>query len=593
LTAGDNREELQAEASGVPELVKARRGFSVLYKGKTLLSTIDPAAQAERAALALPVLERTLYLCPSPLLGYGLGVLLSRLGEGSALLCLESDEVLFRLSHNEIDPALFGDRRLRFVNIKEGGELCAFVRETWGARRFRRVQAARLGGGWRITPELYDSLENTLRREIALDWGNALTLAKLGRRYIRNALRNLSLIPRFPSASALSFGRAPVLVLGAGPSLDGLLEGLERRFGSGLGKPEERPFKIVCVDTCLPALRERGIDPDLAVILESQHWNLRDFIGSPGWKIPAAMDLSALPATGRILASGLFLFMTAWTELRLFERLKAAGLLPAGMPPLGSVGLCAMELARRLGQGTIIAGGIDFSFTLDNYHARSTPGHRAKLAGQNRFTGLFNADAAFGAGFSAVSKSGLLVRSNPAMRGYRALFEQEFAADPRIFDIAGSGLPLGLKTLPPEEAFDTLAGGSASPGGRVLGASGASGADVPLSAIKAAVPPPPKQIELEARLGTFIEGEKERLKLLRNMLAGTAAAGDLSRRLGTLIDECDYLWAHFPDYAGAGGRRPGDSELAARSPAAISFLKRLRIEIDPALSLLEAVLSGL
>ena len=51
-----------------------------------------------------------------------------------------------------------------------------------------------------------------------------------------------------------------------------------------------------------------------------------------------------------------------------------------------------------------------------------------------------------------------------------------------------------------------------------------------------------------------------------------------------LIDECDYLWAHFPDYAAA-NRHPGKNEMEAGAPAAISFLKRLRVEIDPFLKL--------
>ena len=73
------------------------------------------------------------------------------------------------------------------------------------------------------------------------------------------------------------------------------------------------------------------------------------------------------------------------------------------------------------------------------------------------------------------------------------------------------------------------------------------------------------------------------MTLLRDMLTGAAAA-DLPR-LNLLIDECDYLWAHFPDYAAAGGRRPGEAEIAGASPEAVSFLKRLRAEIDPFLKL--------
>jgi hypothetical protein len=110
----------------------------------------------------------------------------------------------------------------------------------------------RLNGGWQLYPAL-DDLADTLRREIAIDWGNAMTLAKLGRRYIRNAVRNLALLPDNPSIGALSFGAVPVLALGAGPSLDPALDALAIRFGDACREPNSRLFKIVCVDTCLPA----------------------------------------------------------------------------------------------------------------------------------------------------------------------------------------------------------------------------------------------------------------------------------------------------------------------------------------------------
>jgi hypothetical protein len=447
------------------------KGFS--HNGKTLLSGVDPAGKAEKIADAVTIADRTLYLCPSPLYGYGLERLLSRLAgtnsardsnrnsaRNSGVLCIEADPSLYALSKENFSAPLLDNPRLRLTNICEPSALCAFLRREWGPRFFRRVEVVRMSGGWQLFPALYDALAETLRQEIALDWGNAITLARLGRLYTRNMLRNLSLIPRCPSLEMGSFGGAPALVLGAGPSLDEALDALNARFGEALRAPETRPFRIVCVDTCLSALVERGIMPDLAVILESQHWNLEDFTGLCGRKIPAAFDLSALPRSGSVLAGGVLLFFTPWTELAIFQRLEAAGLLPVTFPPLGSVGLSAAAIARLLTRGTILAAGLDFSFSLDSYHARSTPGHKKKLRRQNRFTGLLNADASFGrAVFSAVSKTGGRVFSTPALRKYRDLFEREFSGTDggaRFFDLAGDGLPLGIKTLSPEEAFDLL-----------------------------------------------------------------------------------------------------------------------------------------
>ena len=546
--------------------------------GKTLLSGVDPVGKAERVAEAIPVMDRTLYLCPSPLYGYGLERLLARLAgfSHSAVLCIEADPELFALSQEHFGPALNNNSKLRLTDNCEAEKLCALLRREWGPRFFRRVEMIRLNGGWQLYPALYDMLADSLRREIALDWGNAITLTRLGRRYIRNALRNLTLIPRCHSLGQLSFGGAPALVLGAGPSLDQTLDALQARFGRTLFAPEERPFKIICVDTCLPALKERGIKPDLAVILETQHWNLGDFIGLSGWDVPAALDLSALPRSAAVLAGGLFLFFTPWTSLNIFERLGAAGLLPASLPPLGSVGLSAAMIARRLTGGTIITAGLDFSFTLDSYHARSTPGHKGKLRRHNRFISLLNAEAAFsGAAFGGavspvVSKTGGQVFSSPSLRNYRDLFEREFTAlannDSRFFDLAGSGLPLGIKTLSPEAAFDILSAGNAA-------------ADNAPSASPCADNP-----ALAETLRTFIHDEQNRLTLLRNMLTGESAMN--YDALAALIDECDYLWAHFPDYAAA-ERRPDKTEL--ESGTALSFLKRLRVEIDPFLKLWELV----
>jgi hypothetical protein len=546
------------------------RGFS--YNGKTLLSGIDPAGKADRAAEAVPVMDRTLYFCPSPLYGYGLERLLSRITANSSILCVEVNPDLFAVSQEHLGPLLKSNPQLRLIGQCDAGALCAFFRKEWDPRSFRRVEIVRFSGAWRLSASLYETLAESLRREIALNWGNAITLSKLGRSYTRNALRNLALCPRFPSLERLSFGADPVLVLGAGPSLDKLLAALQACFEKTIRLPSARPFRIICVDTCLPSLKDRGIKPDLAVILESQHWNLDDFIGLSGWDVPAAMDLSALPRSGGILCGGLFRFFTPWTELAIFRRLETAGLLPATLPPLGSVGLSAVSIARRLTNGTIITAGLDFSFTLDSYHARSTPGHKGALRNHTRLRSLLNPEGTFGrAVFPAVSKTGNKVYSSLALLKYRDLFEQEFgpAKDSSgIFDIADNGLPLGIKSLPPEEAFKTLAAGNQ----------------------KGAVPAFEYEGGLAGKLRDFICGEKESLELLRGMLSGEAPMDHDA--LATLIHECDYLWAHFPDYAGT-GQGPGRMELEAGTGAAISFLKRLRAETDPFLKLWELTLGNL
>ena len=526
----------------------ARRGFSISYLGKTLLSRIDPVAQGERLAAEIPSKERTLYFCPSPLYGYGLSVLLDKLKPSSVVLCVEADEKLFEISRKALGE---NSCRLSLLKATSPESVCGFVRKTYGERAFRRLEEIRLGGGWQLFPRIYEDLAQALRREIALEWGNAITLIHLGRLYTRNLIRNLSILHESDNISSLNYS-TPALVLGAGPSLDSSLEELSALWKGKIPAPEERRFRIICVDTCLPALNERQIRPDLVVILESQHWNLRDFTGLRDLKIDAAIDLSALPASGRVLAGKRYFFATQWTRLTLFKRLGEAGLLPEIFHPLGSVGLSAVNLALNAGACPVITGGIDFSYTLDAYHARSTPGNLSLQLGQNRFRRLFSAEAAFREGSKpAISKAGNQTRSDPAMLNYRNIFEQEFGGNKNLLDISGSGLPLGLKTLNPTEAF------------AILNASGKNETSHP------AFPPRVKNLFSNQRekIAAFIRLEMETLETLKDMLSGIIPSD--TNRLEELLDTADYLWAHFPDAY----RRPPSRD--------ISFLKRVRVEIEP------------
>jgi hypothetical protein len=404
-------------------------------------------------------------------------------------------------------------------------------------------------------------MENTIRKAFAIDWSNAMTLVKLGRRFIFNVIRNTGYLKKTLPAAELFFGAKPVLVLGAGSSLDPLLDTLKKagifEFHAGIEKISKRKFALVCVDSCLTLLRERKIVPDLAVILESQFWNLRDFSGLRNSGIPAALDLSAYPGTAGILGGPEYFFFTPWTPLRFFDRFLKAGFNLPLLEPLGSVGLSAVEIALRCGSGPVITGGIDFAYTLDKLHARSSPSYLARLYSMNRFKTLINAQAAFRGGvFNTVSKTNNAVKSDPAMRTYRDLFENEFKGG-RVKDVRGNGLDLGIETIGMEEAAEILFKGIA-------------------------LEEPDKNANPEflnsEGLSNFIKTEKKQLEELRDILTGAGIAG-ADTRLDTLLDNADYIWAHFPDCAGAEGRRPPSSDIV--------FLKRVRAEMDHFIKLWE------
>jgi hypothetical protein len=235
------------------------------------------------------------------------------------------------------------------------------------------------------------------------------------------------------------------------------------------------------------------------------------------------MDMSALPATAGCIDGPTYLFFTPWTHLRIFDRLRERGLLPFEMPPLSNVGITAYALARRLFSGEIVPHGLDFTFTIDQYHCRGSPGHIDRLRRLDRFHSLFpveaalrpSAFAAFGSLATAGSR-GESVRQDPVMRRYRELFLAVRRNGNGIFAAGTPSSHSGTKTA----------------------------------------------------VTDFIHELRFELVRIGNILGGREKAGE--EELAGLLNRNDFLFAHYPDYAET--RSPADT-------GDISFLKRIRAEI--------------
>jgi hypothetical protein len=276
------------------------------------------------------------------------------------------------------------------------------------------------------------------------------------------------------------------------------------------------------------------------------------------WHIPIAMDLSALPATIEQLGNQAFLFTTPWTDVSIFQRLKDSGLLPLSMIPLGSVGLSAVLLALKLSSGIIITAGLDFSFRFDAYHAKETPSWKDFRRKHNRLSGIIPAAIVFRKGVMKMSaKNGSSVFSDQGLKNYRDLFEQEFSIEDQLYDINSSGLPLCKRIISTSEAITLLAGENIS------------------GEMRVSLRVDENQSE---KVKQFIRSEYQLLWELRSILTGEKkpALGELEN----LLLKTNYLFAHFPDYAGT-NKAPNMNDL--------SFLKRVRTEIDPFLTIFERI----
>ncbi|PKL09402.1 MAG: hypothetical protein CVV51_04100, partial [Spirochaetae bacterium HGW-Spirochaetae-7] len=505
-----------------PLLVDTGRGFSLKYRSRLLYSGRDPVAAPRQAAIEAPVLPGTLYVVPSPCLCYGLPELLGRLPDSSAVLCLEADEALFALASHAIDEAMpAGSLRQRLALSNPARALDAYLslERSIAPGRFRRSVELRLSGGRAFSEATYDAARATIEGDISTRYRNRLSLVRMGRLWTRNVLSNLASM-RWEDTGPLEGDGKPVVVCGAGPSLDGAMDAI-RRSRDGV--------TVLACDTATGSLAKAGIVPDAIVCLEGQIWNVADFLPLDGAAPALFVDLSAHPSSFRAITGRKSLLLSVWTESAFLSRLLAAGLPVTAAPPLGSVGVLALRIARWLG-GPIVVAGLDFSFRPGMTHCRGSPADIREMLLESR---TYRNTGAWGTSFrEGATRSGGAI-TDPALSLYASLAAAELDGL-EAWDLRGGfGAPLparplsarGLESLVETSRRDRQA------------AARATSAAAPACG-QAASPE-----ACRAKAAAFLAGELDRVERVSSALRHGAAGEDLREMLA----EADFLYLHFPD----------------------------------------------
>ena len=492
------------------------------YQGRLLYSGRDPGSAPRQAALAVPALPGTLYIVPSPCLGYGLPELLGRLPDSSAVLCLEAEAALATVATQSIDQLVpAGALRQRLALSDPSGALDAYLalETTLAPCRFRRAVELRLSGGRIFAEADYDAALATIDADISMRFRNRLSLVRMGRLWTRNVITNLASM-RWEELRPLEAAGGPVVVCGAGPSLDGALDAI-RRFRDGI--------TVLACDTAAGSLARAGIIPDAIVCLEAQIWNVADFLPLDGAASTLIVDLSAHPSSFRAVTGEKTALLSVWTESAFLSRLLAAGLPITATPPLGSVGVLALWIARRLG-GPLVVAGLDFSFRPGMTHCSGSPADiRGRLMESRTHRNSGAWDASFREG---TTHSGGAI-TDPALSMYASLAAAELAGQ-ESWDLRGGfGAPLPSRPLSPED-LEALALGNGSarlpprPGAYAAGdAYGDTGS--------------PEHCRVKA--AAFLSGELDRAERVASALRHGASDDDLR----SMLADADFLYLHFPD----------------------------------------------
>ena len=341
--------------------------------------------------------------------------------------------------------------------------------------------------------------------------------------------------------------RKPLLVVGAGPSLDTARDFIIKNRNS---------FFLLAVDAAAAALLP-DIQPDAIVLVESQYWIDSAFIGLHKYGIPVFADLTASPRALQACGGNVYFFCTEYARLKYLERLYQT-LQPLILLPMGSVGLTALQLALALAAPRlpVLHTGLDFAWQNGLTHAAGSSPVKKLFAEINRTESPYKLSISTGMQH-IVGKKGFSYWTTPTLSGYAELYRHTFSGNERIIDIGTEGCFLNGRQADMTEAE------------RILTDAGKSNINADDSLFFACKSDTANE-QYEA-LCSYLTGEAEALTILNDHLQGKRSISE--HMMEQLFAERDYLYSHFPD--------------ATRSYSLdLGFLKRAGIELRYLLKIL-------
>ena len=529
-----------------PSLVETRQGVSVLYKDHFLYSKYDPSKAILNIISNLSIPEYSIILIFSPVLWLGLKELLAKIPATSSIAVFEYEKPLFDFAQenfpNELKDHL--NNKIQIFNKSGIKNYFTFIQK----QHFRKCLKIDFSAASALYKDDYNKIFTLTQRVIDQFWKNRLTLIKFSRLYSKNIFKNLTLLSdAIPLASLYKSVTKPILVLGAGESLNTTILELKKNFSK---------FFIICVDAAAAPLLDNGITPDAIIAVEGQQVIEHSYIGTPAnSKCLLIMDLVSRNHIPYITKGKYSFFVSNYADMNFFELLKNYNLLPPVIKPLGSVGLVSMEIALKLRKDInipVLFSGLDFSYSIGITHAKGTASHKALLSSTSKLKSVFNISSAFNTGTSSIiCANGKKMITSKALESYALLFNENFEDEQNIFDIRTSGINLTSAKADLDHFIESLPANLNSN-------------SYELNLNYQAIP--------KSNITSFLQNEKQALEELKDLFtyADNSALRkkdiSLNEQIDSILTNREYLFIHFPDAVG-----PTNPQ---------SYYNRIRIELD-------------
>ncbi len=537
------------DANETPCLVETARGVSVLYNNRHLFSRFDPTKAFLSVLNSTAILDESLVICFSPVLDFPIMAIFEKLQtekrKDCFVLAIEKDKALYNFFHKNIDNT-FLDKNFSSVLIQNENDISLLLdgfkisSELRGSSipnvsNFRRVIVLESSSEVNVHRDFYSNVVRFTQNSISQFWKNRMTLVRLGKLFSKNTLHNVSKLKINNLIQKESIEK-PLLVVGAGTSLDANL--------SFIKKNNENLY-VLAIGAAVQTLISYGINIDAIVSLEGQYATDKAYIGLNDRTIPLFADIASRPNAQKCFNTVSF-FISEYTKSSLLDRIKKTFPNIPVFPPLGSVGITATELAlflRKNEEVPVFFVGLDFSFPIGQTHAKESPHIKEALQSCTKLSPIGNVAMSFRHGTFLFNNSNETLVSDSGLKVYADLFNERYKNIKNVFNLSNYGMVSPSFYCATEKAVQILSAYSSQR----------------TSTIKVKNDDNTKAVDI------FYKQEKERLETIKNMLTG--AIGLNEEKLLGLLEDCSYLYEHFPD---------GHKGPVLRQ----DFLNRVRGEVD-------------
>ncbi|EID84829.1 hypothetical protein MSI_16960 [Treponema sp. JC4] len=272
--------------------------------------------------------------------------------------------------------------------------------------------------------EYFNDVRTIIKRNQRKNEINAATLKKFGKLWVRNSRKNIDQLTRCQGLAGFKNAgkEVPFLIVGAGPSLEGILPHLAEL---------KKRMVIICVETALHTLLKNGIQPDFIMLMDPQFWAFRHIAGLSAPESVLITEVSAYPAVFRFPCKKIMLCKSQFPVGQYFEKKLSLDLGDLGTG--GSVASAAWNFAYFCGAKKIFTAGLDLSFPSKQTHIKGSSAEQTfhTLARRTRTVENFTAATLFSANASpAENYLGERVTTDSRMKMFAWWFEARLANCP-------------------------------------------------------------------------------------------------------------------------------------------------------------------